>query len=299
MPGPTVALVVQDPDLRLRAARAFDEAPRAWTVRFSEEVPPDADVVVYEDPQGREGVKIDPERPQDLLPEVQARLERANQPKACRTAIVTGVPGSGVTSVALHLAAIWARRAETCFLDLDRSWSCADRLGLAQDVITWAGTDRPSDGIRLASVPIAAGLRALVAPVGQVDVRSGEVIDRVPTEFERVVIDGPYGHLEDEAIALADSVVVVLSPCLPHAHRTTRILHRFATSRLAVVTNRLGPGGETTRAEIESILGRKLALELPTCPGLRDAEGKQHLASLTWSRWGRALERLSRALERV
>ncbi|HEX3327543.1 MAG TPA: hypothetical protein VHV50_11150, partial [Actinomycetota bacterium] len=61
---------------------------------------------------------------------------------------------------------------------------------------------------------------------------------------------------------------------------------------------RLGRGGETTRRQIEEIVGRKVALELPCCPGLRDAEGKQRLVALRWSRWGQAVIRLGRALER-
>jgi CO dehydrogenase nickel-insertion accessory protein CooC1 len=111
------------------------------------------------------------------------------------------------------------------------------------------------------------------------------------------VLDVPYRHWEPEIAASLDSVVVVMSPCVPHAHRTGRILQDVAVDRVAVVTNRLGRGGETARGQIESILGRKIAVELPTFPGLRDAEGRQQLAPLTWSRWGRTLARLARALE--
>ena len=299
MQGPTVAIVVRDPDLRLEVAKAFDHAPKAWTVRFSDEVPAEADVVVFDDRQGRDGVSFDLNRPEAVLAEVQARLERPVGSTSCRLVVVTGVRGSGVTSVAIHLAAAASRRSETCFVDLDRTWSCAPRLGFGRDVITWGSAEPSSQEVALSSVPVAPGLRAFVAPASDTQVRPAGLLEGVRSRFESVVVDVPHERLEPEVAATADSIIVVLSPCLPHAHRGARILQEVAPGRVAVIANRLGPGGETTRTQIESILGRKVALELPTCPGLRDAEGRASLVSLSWTRWGRALVRLSRALERT
>jgi hypothetical protein len=77
------------------------------------------------------------------------------------------------------------------------------------------------------------------------------------------------------------------------------MLSQLAGTSAVVVTNRLGPGGETTRPQIESVIGRKVGLELPCWPGLRDAEGERRIGSLRWSRWGLALGRLARALDRA
>jgi hypothetical protein len=65
----------------------------------------------------------------------------------------------------------------------------------------------------------------------------------------------------------------------------------------AVVTNKLGPGGETTRAELQELLGgRPIAIELPCCPALRDAEDDARLLASDRHRWRRAVKRLAAAL---
>jgi CO dehydrogenase nickel-insertion accessory protein CooC1 len=122
-------------------------------------------------------------------------------------------------------------------------------------------------------------------------------VTRARAEFERLVIDLPARRLDREVTASLDAVIVVMAPCLPHAHRVAQMRTQIAAERVVVATNRLGPGGETTRGQLEAILGCKIGLELPCCPRLRDAEGSRRLASLRWSRWGYALKRLARALD--
>jgi hypothetical protein len=295
--GPvSVAIVVKDPSLRQQVAGAFDLAPRAWGVRFYDAVPPDADVVVVDDPHGG-GVLFDPRCPERLIPEVQARLDRSLRAAPCRAVAVTGLPGTGVSSIAMHLASSWAVRFETCYVDLDRSWSCAHRLGLGDEVVTWASAGASSEGLRLASVPIERRLRALVAPLTPVKVRIDALVENAGSEWQRLVVDLPLREREESLMDRLDAVIVVLAPCLPHAHRVAHILPEIGMAPVVIVTNRLGRGGETTRAQIESVIGRRVGLELPCYPGLRDAEGKQRLAPLRWSRWGYAMSRLSRALD--
>jgi hypothetical protein len=296
MPQPTVAILVKDPALRLRVAEAFDEAPQNWTVSFSDVPAPEADVVVVEDLGAGDGVVFDALQPDRLIPEIQARLRRSLKPSAGRAVAVTGVPGAGATSIAMHLALIWGRRSETCYLDLDTSWSSAPRLGLPEEAITWAGV-KSAEAVRASSLPIAPGLRALVAPVGGTDLEDAKLVRWALKEFQRTVVDLPYARWLPQTADAMDVAVVVMSPCVAHAHRVARMLATISVERIAVVTNRLGRGGETTRAQLESIVGRKIAVELPTFPGLRDVEGRHSLASLTWCRWGRALQRLARAIE--
>jgi hypothetical protein len=295
----TVALVINDPALRLMVARAFDDAPQSWRVRFCERPPVDADVVVAE-PSNGDGhdVAFDPAHPERLIPEITARLRRSLQETPCKAVAVTGIAGAGVTSIAMHLASIWGRGSTTGFVDLDRSWSCAPRLGLGSEVVTWAAAAGFSpDALRLSSVPVAPGVRALVAPLGDTDVQVGTLVERACSVFQRLVLDVPFGSWDPDMERSVDAVLVVMSPSLPHAHRVARILKEVEMERVAVITNRLGRGGETTRGEIEAIIGCRLTLELPTFPGLRDAEGNERLASLFWSRWGRGLSRLARAVE--
>jgi Flp pilus assembly CpaE family ATPase len=291
----TVAVVVSDPALREKVARAFDTGPQAWAVSFWDAAPPSADVVVLDDSSAGSGVIFDPSRPESLVDEVQARLDSSRPAALSRAVAVTGVAGTGVTTLALHLAS--TSRFETCFLDLDESWGWASRLGLGDEVITWAGADESSEALRLAAVPVEPRLRALVAPRAPVKTRRPLLVERARTEFEPLVIDVPPQHRDREVTAPLDAVVVVMFPCLPHAHRVARMLPEIKTDRIIVVTNRLGPGGETTRPQLEAALGRKVGLELPCCAGLLDAEGSRRLASLRWSRWGHAVKRLARALD--
>jgi CO dehydrogenase nickel-insertion accessory protein CooC1 len=317
----TVAIVATDPSLRVAVAQAFDAAPQSWAVSFCDSAPPDADVLVFAQPRGgdpgpssdaslgeagllpgaarTDAVLFDPGKPESLIPQIQARLERPSSPAPCRVVAVTGIAGAGVTSVAAHLGLSWAARFQTCFIDLDRTWTCADRLGLGNEVVTWASAGESAEALRLASVPITGGLRALVAPRTQVDAVAGALLQAAGSQFQRLVVDLPWRHLGSDRIARPDAAIVVMGPCVPHAHRVARMLAEVDAERVLVVTNRLGRGGETTRSQLEAIMGRKLALELPCCPGLRDAEGKQRLLPLKWSRWGHAIVRLARALDRT
>jgi hypothetical protein len=293
----TVAVVVTDPSLREKVARAFDTAPHTWVVSFWDTPPPSADVVVFDEPSAGPGVVFDPGRPDEVVDEVQKRLDVSRRVAPSRAVAVTGVGGAGVTTLALHLAAGWASRNETCFLDLDESWGCASRLGVGDEAITWSGADRSSQALRLAALPVAPGLKAVVCPRSPDSTPPGAVVARAKAEFERLVIDVPARHRDRDLFAAVDAVIMVMAPCLPHAHRAAQMLAELDASRVIVVTNRMGPGGETTRQQLEVILGRKIGLELPCCPRLRDAEGSRRLASLRWSRWGYAVKRLTRALD--
>jgi hypothetical protein len=63
-----------------------------------------------------------------------------------------------------------------------------------------------------------------------------------------------------------------------------------------LVSNRCGPGGETTRAELQAIIGRRVALELPCAPSLRDAEDDGRLLTSRLSPWVRRVDRLAGTL---
>ncbi|MDP9223846.1 MAG: hypothetical protein M3P18_08315, partial [Actinomycetota bacterium] len=258
-----IAIVTRDPMVRILIARAFDHAPESWTVGFCDSEPPEGAIVVSDHPRDGEAVVFDPAHPEQLIPEVHSRIGRLGEDASRRAVVVTGVGGSGVTTVALHLGRIFGRHFDSCFLDLDRSWSCADRLGLEKDSRTWADIDDSEDALRTAALPVAPGLEALVAPPLSVGADVEGVLQRALDGFERIVVDLPYVQPSPRAIHGAHAAVVVLSPTIPHARRAHRIVGEMSAARIAVVTNRLGRGGETTRREIEAVLGRGVTLELP------------------------------------
>jgi hypothetical protein len=285
-----VAIVGVDAAMRLAAAKAFDSAPSSWLVSLHREVPEGADVVVLTPEVDGEGVRFDPDRPHDVIEAVADATRGAG-----RVVVVTGVTGGiGVTSIALHLAAVWGRRARTCYFDLDACGGSRLRLGMPTDALTWADVGDDEESLLLGAVPIAPGVRAYVASP-DADAEPGPVLARAAPLFERVVVDAPPTGLEI-ALDVADVGVLVVAPTFPSIQRAGDLLARHPL-RWAVVTNRIGPGGEATRAELETVLGRTIGLELPCAPRLRDAEDDRRLLDPAWSRWARRIERLATVLE--
>jgi hypothetical protein len=289
-----VAVVSRDPDVRLSAARAFDPAPASWSVRLHEDPPDDADVVIVgPDVDARGDVKFDPADPDAVL-----RAVASIAGDGGRLIVVTSPGGgTGTTTLALHIAASMSGDATTCFVDLDRRWGVATRLGIREDARRW-GSEEPEVSTMLSALPVAPGFRVLLAPDGS-DPGCRKLLASAVAAFDAVIADVPNGPDLAPALEVANAAVLVVTPTAPGAHRASRLLADFPNVPWAPATNRLGPGGETTRTEIERVLGRKVALELPCSPGLRDAEDDCRLLTSTWSRYGRAVARLCAALERA
>jgi Flp pilus assembly CpaE family ATPase len=224
---------------------------------------------------------------------VQRALERA---PSGSIAVTSPGGGTGCTTVALHLAHALARMGPTCFVDLDVGRGAATRLGFDQtSVRTWADLDDDPGSVLLSALPVPGGFRALIAPGGAAAIDADTVVSRASSQFQRLVIDAPIDGF-DAVTERVDGAVLVMSPTVVQARRARVLLDARSDVSWAIVTNRLGPGGETTRAELQEILGRRIALELPCSAALRDAEGEGRLLTAPWHRWRRALERLARAL---
>ncbi|MGH2819445.1 MAG: AAA family ATPase [Actinomycetota bacterium] len=294
-----VAVVSRDPEVRLAAARAFDGAPASWRVELHRSVPAEADVLVFGPDCSGTGVVFDPAAPGRVLEEVAVAAGNVRSPLV---AVTSPGGGAGATTLALHLAQAYAASgAATCFVDLDVRWGASDRLGLPDDARTWAELDEAEDSLALCALPVAAGFRALLAPrLEGEDARpaaADAVLRRVCEHYERVVADAPDGELLDTALLHARAAVAIMTPALPAARRMRAFLSRYPEVTWAVVTNRIGPGGEARRARLEDALERRIAVELPCAAALRDAEDEARLLSASWSRWQRAATRLARALE--
>lgn len=297
-----VAVVSKDPAVRLAAARAFDAAPPSWSVHLYDAPPADADVVVFgSDLRGdaRDHLVFDPQRGTGVVEEVRRAIPSA---RAKVFAVAGAGRGVGVTTLALHLSAAAARDHPTCFIDLDLEWGAAARLGIDDDHLTWHGTIEGDDALRLNALPVAGGFRALLAPRaascdGATEQDMREVVERAAASFDRAFVDCADRRARDAVVDLVDAAVLVVPATPAGASRALSILHRYETTRWAVVLNRLGPGGETTRAALHRLLGRRSAVELPSTPALRDAEDDAALLTTPWSRYVRAVARLLRALE--
>jgi hypothetical protein len=289
-----VAVVCRDPDTRLAAAAAFDGAPASWRVELCAEAPPRAQVIVLGPDATGEGIRFDPQRPEALVPAVEEALGRTG---ARVIAVTSPSGGTGTTSVALHLAQSLAARRDTCLLELHRRAGLRARLGLEESARTWASLEDSPSSLMRSALPVPAGFRVLLAPDDPRTQPPGDLLERAAGAFEVLLVEAfPPATLE-AALTVADAAVLVMAPTVVGAERSRRLLGAHPETSWAVVTNRLGPGGETTRAALEHILGRPLALELPCAPALRDAEDEGRLLSSPLYRWRRSIDRLARALE--
>jgi hypothetical protein len=296
MPRARIAIVGRDAGMRRRAAAAFDEAPSTWTVELHHSPPPDADAIVVCPGMDAPGaVAFDPARPRDVLQNVEGALAGS----AGDRLVVTGAGrGCGVTSLALSLAEAFAAAAPTCYLDLDLELGAGDRLGMSpEEARTWADGVGSGPALDRSAHPVRGGFRVLLAPPPAVDADPREALSLARERFARVVVDCPHGGPLPAALEGARAGVLVFVPSPPGARRARRVLESLPGIRWAVVANRLGPGGETTRAELQQVLGCPIAFELPCCAGLRDSEDDFRVPLGMLSRWRRAVHRLARALE--
>jgi hypothetical protein len=278
-----VAAVSRDQVARIELARAFDTAPLDWRVSLHTDVPDDADVVVYgPDVPSDGGIVFDPQDPDGLI----TRIERTLAATARNNLfVVTGTGGGvGVTTVALHLAMNAARDRSTCCIG---GQGMSRRLDLPPELPVW-GDDTTE--IHDVATPVAGGFRVVIAP------RATTVIEAARETFDAVVLDGP--ALDESTLTSARAAVLVLPPTVPGARAAREVTHQLPDVRWALVTNRLGPGGEMTRVALERILERRIAVELPTCAPLRDAEDDGHLLTSSLYRWSRRITQLWSTLER-
>lgn len=291
-----VAVVSRDSSIRLQAARAFDSAPPEWTVALHHAPPADADVVVAgADMDVEADVVFDPACPGRVLDDVSRAVDRTQETRIIAVTSPSG--GTGVTTVALHLARESARSAPTCLVDFDLEWGAGCRLGLPADAPTWAEAGDSEASLLRAALPVPGGFRVLAGPEGTGPPDVGVLLRAARAHFGRIVVDIGRASEVPDLLESANAVVLVLSPSAPSARRARIVLDGLTSGRVAIITNRVGPGGEMTKAGIESIIGRKVALELPCDRRLRDAEDDDRLLAARWSRWERGIHRLWRTIE--
>lgn len=260
-----------DEDARIALVRALDRAPSSWHLSLHRDVPDDVDVIVCDTGVDAPGAIVVGDGDAG---DVVDRIVQKAGPGGRIIVVSSPSGGTGVTSLALHLAAYLAEGSSTCLLDLDERWGCRARLGLDPSV-------RPDQ-----AVPVAGGFRLL---------HGSDRLDDAVAAFDRVVVDAPKETLERLPAYTSEGLLVV-SPTAEGIRRAHAFLGEdHPVSRWVIATNRLGPGGEITRAQIENALEQPV-LELPCCATLRDAEDDGRLVAKGWSRWSRAVARIAREI---
>ena len=291
MGSPKIAIVGVDPDYRLAAARAFDDAPTEWNVAIFESPPASADVIVgCPDSGDRADVRFDPGHPGRLIQEVSNVLARKATGRVISVMAASG--GVGVTSVALHLAAAF-RPFKSCYLACSPDPALTARLNLPNEHPTWSEV-MDGESLMKAAIPVAPGFSVFFAPEPLSADHLQNFLALCRSNYDRVVIDASGGN--GSVSAISDRCVVVASATRPSMHRTRHWLRAQKLHSVALIANRLGPGSELSRVKLQSIVGARILFELPCTPVLRDREdeGKLHLS--TWSRYWRRIRMLARAL---
>jgi hypothetical protein len=269
-----VGLVTRVPDRRLAMARALDHAPKDWVVTLDAGLQGDVDVLVADDTVDLPGaIYFDPASCTDLIQRIAARARTAGG----LVVVTSPSGGTGVTSVALHLAVAFAARHETGVVDLTPERGIRQRLGLIP-------VDDDADERVL---PIAGGFRLF---------EGGRALERAEEKCERVVIDASPGAFPD--VRIDAQVVLIVSPSPQGARRARSLAERWPDQRWHPIVNRLGRGGETTVNQLSEMIGMPIYSELPCCPALRDAEDDHRLLINAWNRWSRGVARLAAHLER-
>ena len=183
--------------------------------------------------------------------------------------------GVGKTTLATNIAGYLASRGRAVMLgDMDRQQSARTWLAL-----------RP------------AGL----APISAWEVAHDEVV-RPPKGTTHVVLDTPaglHGRRLDEAMKLADQVLVPLQPSIFDIHATHEFVRQLLAHkrsqrvRIAIVGMRTREGGLATD-QLRGFLG---TLAVPLLGFLRDTQNYVHLAAHGLTLWDVASSRFERDLE--
>lgn len=284
-----IAVVSRNEDVRLEAARAFDGAPRSWSVRLFETVPDGADVVVIGPDVEHHGraIRFEPGRADRLLGDI----ERCAMTRSVCVYVTSSSGGCGVTTICLHLAAVLADKKATCYVE--STWGgLGARLNLPDDHRTWADLEGPEGSIETAALPVPGGFRALLAPEG--GFASSEVVERARRDFDYVIVDARPGQLDlrpDE-----DALVLMVVPPTRTGARRARATLGDRARGWTVLTNRTGHGGDLGRVELQNAIGHRVLDHLPCTPRLRTAEDEGDLLASRWNLWSRKVDRLALAL---
>ncbi len=269
-----IALVIDDPAARVIAAEAFDDSPRQWLVRFFDEIPPDAHVVVTQDDSG--DLRFDPSDPKGLIEGIHKLL--TTKTKARLIAVVGS--GCGTTTVALHLGIALSRWGTTVVVESTPARrGFASRLGMDISARTWNGADAPT-------LPVAGGVKVCLAP------GSGEPAARM---METVAMDAAHVIVEPALVPgwEPDVGVFVVGTTYTHVRRAAEVLPTLPDIPWAIVVNETAPRSSIGGRAISEILGVEPTVELPFTSRLIDAERRNRPVLSRFGIWQHRIARLA------
>jgi pilus assembly protein CpaE len=276
-PEPTPALEA------IRQAGALTGAP-VWALGPTS----DAQHILQATRSGAAGYLDESRLPADLEVALERVRAAAGRPRpGLVVAVVAATPGSGVTTVASNLAFTWAKRqpGRVALVELGRapadlalSLALEPRYTLADVADNWHRLDATLLKQSLTAHP--GGVQVLahepetldVGPLDPQVVR--QMILLLRALYPVSVLD--LGHLlgpeHDEAMQLADLVVVVVRLDVPSLRRARRLLQQAEESGVPpdlvhVVANRYGQRGQIACKKAEAVLGCKITQAIPEDSG--------------------------------
>jgi len=201
--------------------------------------------------------------------------------------VIAAAPGSGGTTVALNLAAAFARVHPQMVTLLEVAPSGADLanlLGLSPDHSAeevfgrYQRLDAPS--LRGALDLHSSGIRVLAnSPVRSVNAKLDgpamirlNILARVISRFAVLALDGELGPATVEAMRGSDVILVVVRPDIPAVKRTQSLLagldkEHIPRNHLKAIVNRWGQPGQLTIAQVEAALGIPVGHRISEDPG--------------------------------
>ena len=226
----------------------------------------------------------------DALAQLELRRQGKVQTQKGRVITLMGAKGgTGVTSLAIHLALNLVRRHQQKCLLVDEHQALGDVslcLGLGRNQYSFYelvhNTDRLDIDLLQGFLSLhASGLDVLVSPeaIHAFPHASPEAIEHtlafLSENYQFVVIDTPPGLTEDACAAIrqSDRLAIVITPELPAIRNAVRSIEyltslHYPEDSIDVVLNRCSRKSTLTEQEIEGVLHRPIAIRIPNNYGV-------------------------------
>jgi Flp pilus assembly CpaE family ATPase len=267
---------------------------------------------------GAAGYFLWPKEREDLLGAAAAAVRRARETgrRGTVVAIHGGCGGAGVTFVATHLAAAFARRGSAVLIDADPVFGdVAHALGApagddAEPVHTFAdavalGEDLGPEQLREALWRHASGIDVLLPPSPEEAARLGPADLRLVTDAAAGIADAVVVHLPRalgpmtlEGAETADRLLEILTLDVVSFRGTSRAMEAFSPihleGRVGFVVNQAARS-EITPGDVRRVFGEPALAVLPLDRAARQAQERGRLLPAR-GRMARRFDRLAAAL---
>lgn len=196
--------------------------------------------------------------------------------------VISPLPGSGGATLACNLAGGLVTKSDrrVALIELTRrSGALATMLNVSPEYTIANVCERCDslDAMRLrnSAVEHSSGLSVLVANPESVGnehlsaqaIRRLVILSRVAFDYAVLTVDADWDECQHVAVSASDSTVVVIRPDVLSMRRAGMMLEwardKGVSSRLKIVVNRWGQGGQLSKSQIESTLGVPVEAWIP------------------------------------